>query len=47
MSGTPTERQLRDELDGLDTGDRDSDGPGDVRVEWRDAAPEDRPDGMS
>jgi hypothetical protein len=45
MSGTPTERQLREELDEIQ--DADSSGPVDVRVEWRDAAPAERPDGMS
>ena len=46
MSGTPTERQLRDELDDLDP-DGDQSAIDAVRVEWRDAAPDDRPDGMS
>jgi hypothetical protein len=45
MAGTPTERQLREELAGADT--RDSSGPERVTVEWRDAAPDDRPDGMT
>jgi hypothetical protein len=46
MSGTPTERQLREELDDLDhAGDRP--GADAVRVEWRDAAPDERPDGMT
>ena len=45
MSGKPTERQLRDELDDLD---RDvGDGTERVSVEWRDAAPDVRPDGMT
>ena len=46
MSGTPTERDLRQELDDV----RDSSaagGPTDLRVEWRDAAPDERPNGMS
>jgi len=46
MSGTPTERQLRDQLDDVRDEHGDS-GPADVRVEWRDAAPDERPDGMS
>lgn len=45
MAGTPTERQLREELAGADT--QDSHGPERVTVEWRDAAPDDRPDGMT
>lgn len=46
MSGTPTERDLRQELDDV----RDSSaagGPTELRVEWRDAAPDERPNGMS
>jgi hypothetical protein len=45
MAGTPTERQLREELAGAGT--QDSSGPERVTVEWRDAAPDDRPDGMT
>jgi len=45
MAGVPTERQLREELAGADT--RDPAGPGRVTVEWRDAAPGERPDGMT
>jgi len=45
MAGTPTERQLREELAGADT--RDSAGHERVTVEWRDAAPDDRPEGMT
>ena len=46
MSGTPTERQLRDELETLDSAGGRSAADA-VRVEWRDAAPDERPDGMS
>jgi len=43
----PTERDLRREVDALREQDDPTGGPGDVRVEWRDAAPEERPDGMA
>lgn len=46
MPGTPTERQLREELGDLGP-DRGTAGIGDVRVAWRDAAPEERPEGMT
>ena len=46
MAGTPTERDLRQELDDV-RDDDDTDRFDDVRVEWRDAAPDERPDGMS
>ena len=45
VTRTPTERQLREQLDELQ--DSGAAGPVDVRVEWRDASPEQRPDGMS
>lgn len=41
---TPTERELRRELDDLQAGE--SLDPEDIRLEWRDAAPKARPDGM-
>lgn len=44
MAGTPTERELREQLDGIDTTDETTER---VSVEWRDAAPDDRPDGMA
>lgn len=44
MSGMPTERQLREELQDVDRGGEPTER---VAVEWRDAAPDDRPDGMS
>ena len=45
MSGTPTESEIRDQLTQVDTA-TDS-GMDRVAVDWREAAPESRPDGMS
>lgn len=45
MSG-PTERNLRRELETLRDHDRPA-APSEVRVQWRDAAPDERPEGMT
>ena len=42
-----TERELRRELEDLRGHDGPAADPGDVRVEWRDAAPDEHPDGMA
>lgn len=44
MAGTPTESELRDRIDFETT---DSTPTEHVEIEWRDAAPDDRPDGMT
>jgi len=47
MAGIPTERELRRELDDLRDDADHAGGLGDVGVEWRDAAPDERPEGMT
>ena len=44
MPRTPTERELREQLQDVDRTDETTER---VSIEWRDAAPDDRPDGMT
>jgi hypothetical protein len=44
MAGTPTERELREQLQDVDQAAETTEH---VSVEWRDAAPDERPDGMT
>jgi hypothetical protein len=43
----PTERKIRRELDDVHDSTGHADAPDDVNVEWRDAAPDERPEGMA
>ena len=47
MAGTPTEREIRNELSGLREREHSSGDGDDLSVEWRDADPEQRPTGVS